>query len=191
MPETASPGGTDASDRHPKRTSGGLVVGSFLLKIKHPEEIAASRRELENGLADPLGALEVKDLGEGRCFHCIRVGRNRILGSDPGPFQVIEAEVAGGYHQPTGQRLTVPQPRCMPVKSDEGLLKEILRVFGRNSEGADGGVHEPLIMGDDLPPGGVVTLRRPTEGVGGNMHMRELNAGVAILRRGGFDLPDG
>lgn len=191
MLETTGPSGPNATDRHPKRTSGSLVVGSFLLEIEHPEEVAAARRELEDRFTDPLGALEVKDLGKGRLFPCIRVGRNRILGSDPGPFQVVEAQVPGRYHQPTGQRLTVTQPGCMPVKSDEGLLKEILRVFGRNSEGADGCVHQPLIMGDDLPPGGVVTLRRPTEGVGGNMHMRELNAGVAILRRGGFDLPDG
>ena len=174
MLEAAHPRWTHAPQRHSERARCLLVVGTLLLEVKHPEEIAAARRELAYGFPNPLGALEMEDFGEGRPFGNDGIGCQVGLGPDTRPFQVVETQMPCGHHEPARQCLAVPQSGGMSMQPEESLLEKVLGFLGGNSERPDRGVHQALVVRNDLPPRGVISLRRPTEQVGGNMHERSL-----------------
>lgn len=174
MLEAAHSRWTHAPQRHSEHARCLLVVGALLLEVKHPEEIAAAQRKLAYGFANPLGALEMEDFGEGRPFGHDGIGCQVGLGPDTRPLQVVETQVPCGHDEPARQRLTVPQSGGVSMQPEESLLEKVLGFLGGNSERPDRRVHQTLVVRNDLPPRGVISLRRPTEQVGGNMHGRSL-----------------
>ena len=62
----------------------------------------------------------------------------------------------------------------MAIEAEEGLLKQILGVAGGDTEGANRGVNEALIVPDDFTPSRVVPRRRAPQQVGGGIHDKNL-----------------